>query len=88
MTVDNRSQKCNIECKERDTSGEFDRLGLGVANKHCLEHVVQIGPEPGKGSVMDSECMLDTGDNSVKYFFISVKGKTWVPCMNNKQKCT
>ena len=46
-TVDKRSQKGNIEYTERDTSGDFDKIGMGVVNKNCLEPVVQVGLEPG-----------------------------------------
>ena len=69
----------------RDTSRDFDRMGLGVVNRHCSEPVVQVGLEPGKASVRDLECVLGTGEkdgvassvksSQIKYFFVPFKAK-------------
>ena len=51
-----------IEGEEnRDTPKEFLRIGLHVADRHCLEPVVQLRPQPGKGSFVDSKCVLQAG---------------------------
>ena len=42
----------------RDTTEEFDKIGLCVVKRHCLEPVIQIGLEPGKGSTVNSKCVL------------------------------
>ena len=46
----------------RDTTGAFDRIGLGVVNKHCLEPVVQMGLEPDKCNTVYLECVLEVGE--------------------------
>ena len=38
----------------RDTIGRFDRIGLYVVDRNCLEPVVQIGLEPGEDGIVDS----------------------------------
>ena len=38
----------------RNTTGEFDRIGLRVVDRHCLEPVGQIRFELGEGSTVDS----------------------------------
>ena len=53
---------CPQERTLRDTSTDFDRMGLGVVNRHCSEPVVQVGLEADKGSVMDSNCVLGAGE--------------------------
>lgn len=42
----------------RDTTEEFDRIELCVVERHCLQPVIQIGLEPGKGNTVNSKCVL------------------------------
>ena len=50
-TVDDGGQRSSIESKEngpqdravRDTTGEFDRMGLDVVHINCLESIVKMG---------------------------------------------
>ena len=67
VTVDDGGQRSSIEGQEnrpqdrtlRDTTGEFDRIGHRVGDRRCVEPVLQIGLEPGKGSIVDSKmCTL------------------------------
>ena len=39
----------------RDTIGRFDRIGLYVVDRNCLEPVVQIGLEPGEDGIVYSD---------------------------------
>ena len=45
-----RVKRAALDRALRDASGKFDRMGLGVVNRHCLKPALQIELEPGKGS--------------------------------------
>ena len=42
----------------RDTTVEFDRIGLHVVDRHRLDAVVQIGLGSDEGGIVDSRCVL------------------------------
>ena len=42
----------------RDTTGEFDRMGLRVVDRHRLDAVVQTGLVSDEGDIVDSRCVL------------------------------
>ena len=66
MTVDDGGKIGTIEGEEnrpqdrtlRDTTAEFDRIGLRVVDRHRLDAVVQIRLGSDEGGIMGSKCVL------------------------------
>ena len=66
MTVDDGGKIGTIEGEEnrpqdrtlRDTTAEFDRIGLRVVDRHRLDAVVQIRLGSDEGGIVDSKCVL------------------------------